>query len=305
MYDIIIIGAGPAGLTAALYALRADKKVLLLEKENFGGQITFSPKVENYPTQMQVSGNDLAQLMLEQVIAHGAEIELAEATRIVNAGDEKKTVITDNGEFDGRSVIIAAGSKHRQLGLEGENDLIGEGISYCAVCDGAFYSGQEVAIVGGGNTALQEAVMLSDICKKVTLIQNLSFLTGEGRLVSAVAAKSNVSVIYNTVVKALNGQSQLTSITIANTETGEESDLRVDGVFVAIGQVPENEPFADVVSLNPRGYIVASENCMTQTPGIFVAGDCRTKEIRQVTTATADGAVAALAACRYVDNLTI
>ncbi len=302
MYDIIIIGAGPAGLTAALYALRADKTVLVLEKENFGGQITFSPKVENYPTQMQVSGNDLAQMMLEQVMHHGAEIELAEATRIID-GEGKKTVITDNGEFEGKAVIIAAGSKHRQLGLPNENELIGEGVSYCAVCDGAFFAGQEVAIVGGGNTALQEAVMLSDLCTKVTVIQNLGFLTGEGRLVSAVAEKSNVEVICNTVLTALNGDGKLESIGLKNTETGEESVMRVDGVFVAIGQRPENEPFADVVALNPNGYIVAAENCLTKTEGIFVAGDCRTKEIRQVTTATADGAVAALAACRYVDSI--
>ena len=302
MYDIIIIGAGPAGLTAALYALRADKTVLVLEKENFGGQITFSPKVENYPTQMQVSGNDLAQMMLEQVLHHGAEIELAEATRIID-GENKKTVITDNGEFEGKAVIIAAGSKHRQLGLPNENELIGEGVSYCAVCDGAFFAGREVAIVGGGNTALQEAVMLSDLCTKVTVIQNLGFLTGEGRLVSAVAEKANVEVICNTVLTALNGDRKLESIGLKNTETGEESVLRVDGVFVAIGQKPENEPFADVVALNQNGYIVAAENCVTKTEGIFVAGDCRTKEIRQVTTATADGAVAALAACRYVDSI--
>ena len=301
-YDIIIIGAGPAGLTAALYALRADKTVLVLEKENFGGQITFSPKVENYPTQMQISGNDLAQMMLEQVLHHGADIELAEATRIID-GENKKIVITDQGEFEGKAVIIAAGSKHRQLGLPNENELIGEGVSYCAVCDGAFFAGQEVAIVGGGNTALQEAVMLSDLCKKVTVIQNLGFLTGEGKLVSAVKEKANVDVICNTVLTALNGEGKLQSICLKNTESGEESTLRVDGVFVAIGQKPENEPFADVVSLNQNGYIVAAENCQTKTAGIFVAGDCRTKEIRQVTTATADGAVAALAACRYVDAL--
>ena len=302
MYDIIIIGAGPAGLTAALYALRADKTVLVLEKENFGGQITFSPKVENYPTQMQISGNDLAQMMLEQVLHHGADIELAEATRIID-GENKKIVITDQGEFEGKAIIIAAGSKHRQLGLPNENELIGEGVSYCAVCDGAFFAGQEVAIVGGGNTALQEAVMLSDLCKKVTVIQNLGFLTGEGKLVSAVKEKANVDVICNTVLTALNGEGKLQSIGLKNTESGEESTLRVDGVFVAIGQKPENEPFADVVSLNQNGYIVAAENCQTKTVGIFVAGDCRTKEIRQVTTATADGAVAALAACRYVDAL--
>ena len=251
---------------------------------------------------MQLSGNDLAQMMLDQVLHHGAEIELAEVTRIVDS-EKKKTVITDNGEFEGKAVIIASGSKHRQLGLPNENELIGEGVSYCAVCDGAFFAGQEVAIVGGGNTALQEAVMLSDICTKVTLIQNLGFLTGEGRLISAVEQRSNVDVICNTVLTALNGNGKLESIGIKNTETGEESVMRVDGVFVAIGQKPENAPFSDVVSLNQNGYIVAAENCVTKTEGIFVAGDCRTKEIRQVTTATADGAVAALAACRYVDQL--
>lgn len=302
MYDIIIIGAGPAGLTAALYALRADKKVLVLEKETFGGQITFSPKVENYPTLMQVSGNDLAQMLVDQVITHGADIELAEATRIVDNG-EKKIVICDSGEFEGKSVIIAAGSKHRHLGLPNEEELIGEGVSYCAVCDGAFYSGQRVAIVGGGNTALQEAVMLSDICESVTVIQNLSKLTGEGKLVSAVAEKDNVNVIYNTVVCGLIGDKKLEALALKNTESGYETTLAVDGVFVAIGQQPENEPFADVAPINQNGYIVASENCLTKTAGIFVAGDCRTKEIRQVTTATADGAVAALAACRYIEGL--
>lgn len=302
MYDIIIIGAGPAGLTAALYALRADKKVLVLEKENFGGQITFSPKIENYPTLMQVSGNDFAQMLLDQVINHGADIELAEATRIIDNG-HKKLVVCDSGEFEGKAVIIAAGSKHRQLGLPNENELIGEGVSYCAVCDGAFYSGQRVAVIGGGNTALQEAVMLSDICQSVTVVQNLPMLTGEGKLIAAVAEKNNINVIYNTVVSALVGDKKLESIKLKNTENGEETSLSVDGVFVAIGQKPENEPFADIAPLNQNGYIVAGENCLTKTAGIFVAGDCRTKEIRQVTTATADGAVAALAACRYIDGL--
>ena len=175
MYDIIVVGAGPAGMTAALYALRADKTVLLIEKENFGGQITFSPKVENYPTIQQISGNELAQRMLDQVIEHGAQVEMAEVIRIDNTATGK-TVVTDYGTFEGRSVIIAVGSKHRMLNLEGEEDLVGEGVSYCAVCDGAFYAGQRVAVIGGGNTALQEAIMLSDICQHVTLIQNLGFM---------------------------------------------------------------------------------------------------------------------------------
>lgn len=302
MYDIIIVGAGPAGMTAALYALRADKKVLIIEKENFGGQITYSPKVENYPTMMQISGSELGQMMLDQILEHGAEIELAEVTEIIPE-DGKKTVVTDMGSFEGRAVIIAAGSKHRHLGLPNENELIGKGISFCAVCDGAFFSGQPVAVVGGGNTALQEAIMLSEYCTHVTIVQNLSTMTGEARLVAALEKKSNVTMIFDTVVTEVVGTDKLDSLTLRNTKTGEVSSLAVDGLFVAIGQKPENECFANLTKLNDYGYIEAGENCLTDTEGVFVAGDCRTKAVRQITTATADGAVAALAACRYLDSI--
>ncbi len=302
MYDITIIGAGPAGLTAAIYALRADKKVLLLEKESFGGQITYSPRVENYPSQLAISGNELAQMMLEQVMEHGADIELAEVNGI-KAAEDGYTVNTDNGDFSTKTVIIATGSKHRQLGLEGENELVGEGVSYCAVCDGAFYNGKKVAVIGGGNTALQDAVLLSDICTEVTVVQNLAFMTGESKLVSKLEAKDNVNFIFNTIVTELmSNESGLTAIKILNTETNVAASLDVDGIFVAIGQKPENEPFSNVATLNDYGYIVSDENCLTAIKGVFVAGDCRTKSIRQITTATADGAVAALAACRYLDN---
>jgi thioredoxin reductase (NADPH) len=303
MKDIIIIGAGPAGMTAALYALRADKSVLLLEKENFGGQITFSPRLENYPTIMEISGSEFANLLLEQVIAHGAEIELAEATEIKDMGDYK-TVCTEYGDFDGKTVIIATGSKHRHLGLEGEEELIGSGISFCAVCDGSFFADKCVAVIGGGNTALQEAVMLSDICKKVTVIQNLSFMTGEKRLLSILESKPNVEMIFNTVVSGLESSNgELCAINIKNTESNEERRFELDGMFVAIGQAPENEAFRSISALNEYGYIIADENCLTDTAGVFVAGDCRTKRVRQVTTASADGAIAALAACRYIDGL--
>lgn len=303
MYDIIIIGAGPAGMTAALYALRADKSVLLLEKENFGGQITFSPRLENYPSIIEISGNAFAQKLLEQVMTHGANIELAEATEICALGD-RKLVKTNYGDFEGKAVIIATGSKHRHLGLEGEEELIGEGISFCAVCDGAFFAGKDVAVIGGGNTALQEAVMLSDICNKVTLIQNLSFMTGEKKLLAILEKKANVSMIFDTVVTELHSEnSSLTGISLKNTKTDETSELKLDGMFVAIGQVPENEAFKNITAINDYGYIIADEDCLTDTKGVFVAGDCRTKKIRQVTTASADGAVAALAACRYVDEI--
>ncbi len=302
MYDIVIIGAGPAGLTAALYALRADKSVLVLEKETFGGQITFSPKIENYPSVMQISGNEFAEKMLDQVIAHGASIELATATKIEKK-DGYHTVITDGGAFDGKTVIIAAGSKHRHLGLDRETELTGEGVSYCAVCDGAFYNGCDVAVIGGGNTALQEAVMLSEYCTKVYVIQNLSTMTGEGRLVAKLSERDNVEFIFDSVVTELIGNERLEAIKIRNTKSDEERQIKLDGIFVAIGQVPENGNFTNVVALNDYGYIKASEDCLTDTPGVFVAGDCRTKAIRQVTTAAADGAVAALAACRYIDSL--
>lgn len=301
MHDIVIIGAGPAGLTAALYARRADKSVLLIEKESFGGQITHSPKVENYPTLMQISGNELAQMMLDQVMEHGADIELAEVEGIVDGG-EVKTVVTDMGSYEGKAVIIATGSKHRQLGLDRENELIGRGISYCAVCDGAFFSGQDVAIVGGGNTALQEAIMLSEYCSHVTIVQNLSVMTGEARLVSQLEKRANVTMIYDTLVTEILGEEKLEGLKLRNSETGVESELSVDGLFVAIGQKPENEPFENITRLNDYGYIDAGEDCLTDTEGVFVAGDCRTKAIRQITTACADGAVAALAACRYIDS---
>ena len=303
MKDIIVIGAGPAGMTAALYALRADKSVLLLEKENFGGQITYSPKLENYPSVMEISGSAFAEQMLEQVMAHGAEIELAEATKITDCKTHK-VVSTEYGDFEAKTVIIATGSKHRHLGLEGEEALIGSGISFCAVCDGSFFAGLKVAVIGGGNTALQEAVMLSELCSEVVIIQNLSFMTGEKKLLQILEGKSNVSMIFDTVVTSLESKDgELCAIELKNTVNGEKSKLALDGMFVAIGQKPENEAFADVTALNDYGYIIADENCLTDTEGVFVAGDCRTKRIRQVTTAAADGAVAALAACRYIDGL--
>ncbi len=303
MYDIIVVGAGPAGLTAALYGLRADKSVLVIEKESFGGQITFSPKVENYPGFMQMSGNEFAEKLLDQVTEHGADIELCEVIGIENKG-EYKTVNTDNGNFDGKAVIIATGCKHRHLGVEGEDALIGEGISFCAVCDGAFYSGRKVGVVGGGNSALVEAMMLSEICSELVVIQNLPTLTGEAKMMRALEAKPNVRIICNTVVTGFetNGGA-LCGVKLCNTADNTEFTEALDGLFVAIGHVPENKPFENVTALNDYGYIVSDERCLTDTEGVFVAGDCRTKAVRQITTATADGAVAALAACRYIDAL--
>lgn len=301
MYDIIIIGGGPAGLVAAVYARRAKKSVLVIEKEVFGGQITFSPKVENIPGFAALSGNEFAEKLVDQVINLGAEFEMDEVIGI-KQGDIK-TVVTNSGEFEGKSVIIATGAKHRKLGLDREDDFIGEGISFCAVCDGAFYADKTVAVVGGGNSALQEAILLSEQASKVYVIQNLDFLTGEAALAEQLSAKSNVEIILGSVVTEYLGESEIKGVRIRNESTAETKDIAVDGVFLAIGLIPQNEPFADIVPLDNRGYAKADESCVLSR-GIFVAGDCRTKKIRQVTTAAADGAVAALAACDYIENLT-
>ena len=302
MYDIIIIGAGPAGLTAALYALRANKTVLLLEKASFGGQITFSPKIENYPGYEEISGNELADKLFEQAVAQGAEFELEEVLS-VNDNGNTKTVVTDSGEHESKAVIIATGAKHRLLGVKGEDEYVGNGISFCAVCDGAFYENKEVIVIGGGNSALQEAILLSDLCKKITVIQNLADFTGEKKLVDILKSKSNVNFIFNTVVKEFTGDDELKGAIIANTETGEEKEITFDGAFVAIGLAPDNKAFENIAELDKYGYVASDEACLTKTSGIFTAGDCRTKRIRQITTATADGAVAALAACDYIDKM--
>lgn len=304
MYDIIIIGAGPAGLTAALYARRADKKVLVIEKETFGGQITHSPKVENYPGFTVMSGNEFADKLIEQVMFQGAEIELDTVTGIKgDAGNY--TVECERGSFEAKSVIIATGSHHRQLALEKENKFTGEGVSYCAVCDGAFYKDKDVAVIGGGNSALQEAILLSKTSKSVTVVQNLPYLTGEIKLREEIENTANISVILSSVVLEILGEDKFCGIRIKNTETDAESEVTVDSIFVAIGQQPENEPFKDVVKLNEYGYIVSDESCVPESDknGIFTAGDCRTKKIRQIATAISDGATAALEACNFVDKL--
>ena len=300
MHDLIVIGAGPAGLTAALYARRMGKTVLVLEKSTFGGQITFSPKIENYPGTLQMSGNEFADRLIEQVLTQGADVELETVTEIRDNG-VTKTVVTEDGTHPCRSVIIAAGVQHRQLGLPRENEFAGEGISYCAVCDGAFYKGQHVAVVGGGNSALQEAILLSETCSHVTIVQNLPFLTGEQALQDALAARENVTVILGTVVVDILGDKTFAGLTLCEEATGTESKLSVDGVFVAIGLKPVNEAFHNIADLDEYGYFDSGETCVTKTAGVFVAGDCRRKGVRQITTAVADGATAALAACRYLD----
>ncbi len=296
IYDIIIIGGGPAGLTAAIYAGRANKKVMVIEKGTFGGQITASPKVENIPGFISVTGAEFGEMLIAQAMELDAEIECMEALEIV-PGDPHK-VICDDGEFFAKTVIVATGTKHRHLGLDREEDFIGNGIYFCAVCDGAFFEGKDVGVVGGGNSALQEALLLSETSKKVYLIQNLDFLTGEDRLQKAVYAKDNIEVICGATVEKILGDQEFGGVQI---KVGDDfRDLDVEGLFVAIGLIPQNERFASAVALDDRGYADSGEDCLTGTDGIFVAGDCRRKNIRQVATAAADGAIAALAACNYL-----
>ncbi len=300
MYDIIIVGGGPAGLTAAIYARRAGKSVLIIEKENFGGQMTFSPKIENYPGFESVSGNELASRMLDQVIAQGAELAYEEVTGI-DAGGSVKTVVTDCDSYEAQAVIIAAGVKHRLLGVNGEADFIGNGISFCAVCDGAFYRDKHVVVIGGGNSALQEALLLSETSSKVTVVQNLDFLTGEKRLAELVETKFNIEVIYGSTVEEFTGTETLTGLKIKDSKTEKVSEISADGVFLAVGLVPSNDAFKGVAALDERGYVLADNDCKTSMEGVFTAGDCRVKKIRQIATAVSDGATAALSACEWID----
>ena len=301
MHDIIIVGGGPGGLTAAIYALRAGKTVLVIEKNSFGGQIAFSPKVENIPGTQVISGAEFAEALTEQAMNLGADVELEKVVRLEKSGGCFRVETEEGSCFEGRSVILALGVKHRTLGLPGEEALIGQGISFCAVCDGAFYTGQDVAMIGGGNSALQEALLLAEVCNKVTIVQNLAGFTGEKKLADALMAKDNVEVHFSTVVTGYRtGNGKFSGLHLKK-ESGEEWDIAVDGAFLAVGLQPENEAFAAFASLNDWGYFDSGEDCATATPGLYVAGDCRSKRIRQVVTAAADGAVAAMAACRYLD----
>lgn len=304
MFDVIVVGGGPAGMTAALYALRNGKNVLVIERTGFGGQITHSPQVENYPGFRSISGNEIAEKMLEQILAQGAEIEFENVTSIEDAG-EKKLVHTEEGStFECGAVILATGVEHRMLGLPGEQELIGEGISYCAVCDGDFYTGKKVCVAGGGNSALQEAILLAEKCSEVIMLQDLPNYTGEEMLQDVLFSHSNVAGLTNIKINALlRDEYGLSGVLVESRETGEQMQISCDGLFIAIGLLPENEPFASLAELNEAGYFNSDEKCLTKTPGIFVAGDCRCKEIRQMTTALGDGAVAGLAACRYLDGL--
>ena len=301
MYDIIIIGGGPAGLTAAVYARRAGRSVLVIEKDAFGGQITQSPRVENFPGYAAISGTELADKLLAQAMDQGAEVELEEAAQIRVSGSEKTVVCASGAKFDCKAIILATGAKPRTLGLPREAELTGSGVSYCAVCDGAFYKDRAVAVVGGGSSALQVALLLSETCSRVCLIHRREGFRGEQTLVEALRRRANVEFLLNAQVRELLGADELTGVVVE--QNGARRALAVEGLFIAVGAQPDNAAFAPLLKLDGAGYADASEDCRTPTEGLFVAGDCRKKAVRQLTTAAADGAVAALAAAEWLDGL--
>lgn len=300
MQDILIVGAGTAGLTAAIYAARAGKTVTVLENEAVGGQIATSPQVENYPGFESISGADFSDRLFTQATVLGVSVELEKA-QAVRVQDGMFTVETSGESYSARALILATGVKHRRLGLAEEASYLGRGLSYCAVCDGAFFKNRTVAAVGGGNAALQSAIYLADVAEKVYLIHRRTQYRAEEAVIRAMEAKPNIEPVLNKTVAALLGEPLLQSLTLRDTQTGETSELPVNGVFVSIGKVPANDFCRDLVKLDYAGFILADESCKTNVPGIFAAGDCRTKTVRQLTTAASDGSIAALAACDYLN----
>lgn len=301
MFDVVIVGGGPAGLTAATYVRRAGKSALVIEKDGFGGQIAWSPRVENYPGFVSVSGAELGDKLLNQAMEQGADVELEEVSEIMGQPGHRLIKCLSGAEFEAKAVIIAAGAKPRMLGLENEEALVGNGVCFCALCDGIFYKNKPVAVAGGGNSALQDAMLLSENCSKVYLIHRRDSFRGELKLVEALRKKENVEFILNSTITALNGDSELRSL-LLKTPSGER-ELNVEGLFVAIGHKPDIGAFSPLMVLDTEGYANSDENCTTISPDIFVAGDCRRKKVHQLTTAVADGTSAALAACEYIDSL--
>ena len=301
MHDIIIIGAGPAGMTAAIYARRAAKSVLVLEAVNYGGQILNTPDIENYPAEAHISGYDFSTKLYEQAKELGAEFIFEKAVDI-KSENGTKVVVTAKNSYEAETVIIATGSASRKLGLEDEERLVGKGVSYCATCDGNFYRKKVVAVVGGGNTALEDALYLSDIAEKVYLIHRRDSFRGEEANVSRLTARENVEFIYNSNVTKLISDKRLRAIEVTNNLDGSVRTVELNGLFVAVGRIPENRNFANLIKLDDAGYVEAGEDCHTSCDGIFVAGDNRTKTLRQLVTAAADGAMAATEAVKYINN---
>ncbi len=297
--DILIIGAGPAGLTAAIYACRAGWTVTVLDKGFYGGQVAITPEVENYPGVLHVTGPDLSQSMYDQAVELGAHVSFEEVRELTLEG-KHKAAVTSAGRYESRAVILANGAKRRHLGCPGEEEFAGRGVSYCATCDGAFFKGREVVLVGGGNTALEDALYLAKTCAGVTLIHRRESFRGERRLARAVQGHPNIRILYESTVTEIRGDKTVHSVVVRDEKTGETQTVETAAVFIAIGYEPENGLFSPPVRLDKAGYIHAGEDCLTNVPGIFAAGDCRTKPLRQIVTATADGAVAAFQAGAYL-----
>ena len=302
IYDLLVVGGGPAGMTAALYGARAGKSVLLLEAEACGGQILESQKIENYPALPEADGYTFAENLKGQILSLGVVIE---GGRVEKIREENGAFCAYVGEkrYCGRAVILATGLKHRKLGVKGEAELVGRGVSFCATCDGMFFRRREVAVIGGGNTAVQDALMLAAFCSKVYLIHRRMDLRAERQLVDRLQAHENIVFIGNTVVREMQGDGRLEALALERTDTGKRETLAVSGVFEAIGQLPQNEAFADLAELDGEGYFIADEQCRTSRAGVFAAGDGRQKEVRQLTTAVSDGTLAALSAVAYLDGL--
>lgn len=301
-YDIIVVGGGPAGLSAAIYGRRAEKSVLVLEKNGFGGQIAWSPKVDNFPGVPEVSGAELADRMFSQALGLGADAELAEVTA-VSPAPGGFTVSTPDGDYAAKAVVLATGAQHRKLGVDREDELAGNGVCYCAVCDGAFYKDRPVAVAGGGDAALQDALLLANVCSQVYIIHRRDEFRAEAANVSAVLSRGNITRLMNSRVVALEGEGELSGIVVEDKATLERLSIAVDGLFVAVGYEAANAAFAPIAKLDAAGWFTAGEDCAAGTPGVFAAGDCRAKTVRQLTTAVGDGAAAAVAACRYIDSL--
>ena len=300
MYDIIIVGAGPAGLTAGIYARRSSKKVLILEALSYGGQIINTLDIENYPAAPHISGYDFATNLYNQTKELGAEIIFEKVIDIKDNKDYKE-VVTPKNTYKAKTIILATGAENRKLNLDNEDELVGKGVSYCATCDGGFYKGKDVAVVGGGNTALEEAIYLSDIASKVYLIHRRDEFRADNALVEELKKKDNIELIYNSNVTKLNSNEKLESIEVTkNDDTKKVID--VSGIFIAVGRIPENQNFAKIINLDETGYVVAGEDCHTNIDGIFVAGDNRVKTLRQLVTATSDGAMAATEAIKYINK---
>ncbi len=300
IYDIIIVGAGPAGLSAGIYALRSGKSALILEAKAYGGQIINTPDIENYPGIKNISGFEFATGLYEQATSLGAEVKYEQVISIEDKGDIK-IVGTEENLYECKAVILATGAKNRKLGLEKENELIGYGVSYCATCDGAFYKNKDVAVVGGGNTAIEDALFLTNYCNKVYVIHRRNQFRADPKDVDQLKEKENVEFVMNSTVEKILGDTIVEGIEVKDQNTKEKKTINVSGVFIAVGQEPDNTMFSNLVKLDDSGYIIAKEDCMTNVKGIYTAGDCRTKTVRQLTTAAADGAVAALAACSIID----